>query len=89
MRLQDLRKEIDTVDSEIVRLIVERLRIAEEIGREKKKDGKRIIDCDREQIVMRNIKRFAVANGVDEKDIEAIYTQIINASRKTEELKIG
>ena len=89
MRLQDLRKEIDAVDSEIVKLIVERLRIAEEIGREKKKDGKRIIDCDREQIVMRNIKRFAAANGVDEKDIEAIYTQIISASRKTEELKIS
>ena len=86
MNLRALRKEIDAVDAEIVGLIAERLRIAEEIGREKRKDGKLIVDGDREQTVMRNIRRVATAKGVSVNHIEAIYEQIINASRRTEEL---
>jgi chorismate mutase/prephenate dehydratase len=89
MNLRALRKEIDAVDAEIVGLIAERLRIAEEIGREKRKDGKLIVDGDREQTVMRNIKRVATAKGVSVNHIEAIYEQIIKASRRTEELIVN
>jgi chorismate mutase/prephenate dehydratase len=89
MNLRALRKEIDAVDAEIVGLIAERLRIAEEIGREKRKDGKLIVDGDREQTVMRNIKRVATAKGVSVHHIEAIYEQIIKASRRTEELIVN
>ena len=40
MSLEDLRGKIDEADTRIVRLIAERIRIAEEIGGEKKKQGK-------------------------------------------------
>ena len=42
MSLEELRKKIDEADAKIVKLIAERIRIAEEIGREKKKQGKQI-----------------------------------------------
>jgi len=48
MSLEELRKKIDEADARIVRLIVERIRIAEEIGREKRKRGKQIEDVERE-----------------------------------------
>ena len=73
----------------IVRLIAERLRIAEEIGREKRKDGRRIVDGDRERAVMDHIRRIARRRGIREDDIEAIYAEIITATRRTEGLKIG
>ena len=37
MSLEELRKQIDEADAKIVRLIAERIRIAEEIGKGKKK----------------------------------------------------
>ena len=37
MSLEDLRRKIDETDTQIVRLIAERIRISEEIGEEKKR----------------------------------------------------
>ena len=39
MNLEDLRKEIDQVDTKMVELIAKRVRIAEQIGDEKKQLG--------------------------------------------------
>ncbi len=42
MSLEDLRKKIDEADTKIARLLAERIRIAEEIGKEKKGQRKRV-----------------------------------------------
>ena len=52
MSLEKLRKKIDETDDKIVRLIAERIRIAEEIGREKSKQGKQIEDIVRECVLV-------------------------------------
>ncbi|GAH63386.1 unnamed protein product, partial [marine sediment metagenome] len=44
MSLEDLRRKIDETDARIVRLLAERIRIAEEIGKEKNKQGKQAED---------------------------------------------
>ena len=59
MSLEDLREKIDEADARIVRLIADRIRIAEEIGEEKKKQGKQIKDVEREESVLTNIRRVA------------------------------
>jgi len=44
MSLEELRRKIDEADAMIVKLIAERMRIAEEVGEEKKKQGQQIED---------------------------------------------
>jgi len=84
MSLDELRKKIDEVDSRIVRLIAERIKIAEEIGEVKKKLGKQIEDLNREQVVLDNVKEIAGQQGLNPDDIESIYRQIIAASKNME-----
>ncbi len=83
MNLEDLRKEIDKVDARIVELIGERMRIAEEIGKGKKVQGKLIEDRERESRVLENIKSVVRSKKikVNQEDIENIYRRIIAACK--------
>ncbi len=92
MSLEDLRKKIDKVDTEIVRLMGERIRIAEEVGEEKKKQGKQIEDIGREKEVLGNITKLARGEKLDEEAIVSIYRQIIAACKdiqKTREIVVA
>jgi len=89
MSLEDLRKTIDEVDARIVRLIGERIRIAEEIGKEKKEQGKQIEDREREVRVLEHVKSIAQKEKISQEDIEGIYRQIIATSKRTEEIGVA
>ena len=89
MSLEDLRKKIDEVDAKIVELIGERIRIAEEIGKEKKEQGKQIEDREREARVLENVKSIAQKESINQEDIEGIYRQIIATSKRTEEIVVA
>jgi len=89
MSLKDLRKKIDEVDAKIVRLIGERIRIAEVIGKEKKEQGKQIEDREREAWVLKNVGSIAQKESINLEDIEGIYRQIIATAKRTEELGIA
>ena len=82
MRLEDLRKKIDETDAKIVKLIGDRIKIAEEIGEEKKKQGKQIEDWEREHTVLENIRSVAQSENISQEDIESIYRQILITSRR-------
>ncbi len=82
MKIEDLRRKIDETDAEIVRLISERIRIAEEIGKEKRKQGKQVEDEEREHRVLENVKGVAQAENISQKDIENIYRQIVAVSKR-------
>ena len=84
MGLDELRKKIDETDDRIVRLIAERIKIAEEIGEVKKKQGKQIEDLGREQVVLDNVKKMAKGENLSPEDIESIYRQIIAVSKNME-----
>ena len=89
MSLEDLRKKVDEADAEIVKLIAERIRIAEEIGREKKKQGKQIEDAEREKRVLKNVKRVAQEEHISQEDIESIYRQIVTVSKSVEGIVVA
>jgi len=89
MSLEDLRKKIDEVDARIVRLIGERIRIAEEIGKGKKEQGKQIEDREREIRVLEHVKSTAQKEKISQEDIEGIYRQIIATSKRTEEIGVA
>ncbi len=84
MSLDELRRKIDEADTKIVRLIAERIRIAEEIGEEKKKQGKQIQDAEREARVMENVKSIARQENINQEDIESIYRRLVTISRSTQ-----
>ena len=89
MSLKDLRKKIDEVDIRIVGLFGERIRIAEEIGKEKKGQGKQIEDRAREALVLEKVKSVARKEKISQEDTEGIYRQIIAMSKRTEELGVA
>ncbi|MDP2930933.1 MAG: prephenate dehydratase [Chloroflexota bacterium] len=81
MSLEELRKQIDQADAQIIKLIAERIRIAEAIGKEKRQQGKQVKDADREARVLEHVRRIARDERINLTDIENIYKQIIAISR--------
>ncbi len=82
MNLEEARKKIDEADARIVELIGERITLAEEIGRAKRKRGKQIEDRKREEQVLKNVKRIALHKNISQEDIESIYRQIMVVSKR-------
>ena len=84
MSLEDLRKKIDEVDTKIVKLIAERMRIAEEIGGEKIGQRKQIGDSEREKRVLENVRSIAQEESISQEDVESIYRQIVTISKRVQ-----
>jgi len=89
MSLDELRNRINKADARIVRLIAERMRIAEEIGKEKNKGGKRVLDREREQEILEKVKAIARTENINPEDIESIYQQIFSASRRVQNIEVA
>jgi len=89
MNLEDLRKKIDDVDAGIVELIGERIKIAEEIGQDKKEKNKLIEDREREYGVLQNVKNIAGSKNINQGDVENIYKQIIVACKRIQGVEVA
>ena len=59
MSLDNLRSGINEIDSQLVKLLAERLKLSREIGVEKARTGQSITDLSREASVIANIRRLA------------------------------
>jgi chorismate mutase/prephenate dehydratase len=89
MSLEDLRKKIDEVDTKIVKLIAERMRIAEEIGGEKMGQRKQIGDREREKRVLENVRSIAQEEKISQEDIASIYQQIVTVSKRVQGISVA
>ena len=89
MSLDDLRKKIDEIDARIVELIGERIKVAEEIGQDKKENKKLIEDREREQGVLKHVRSLARENNINPGDVVAIYRQIIDTSKKIQSVAVA
>jgi chorismate mutase/prephenate dehydratase len=89
MSLEELRKKIDEADTKIVKLIAERMRIAQEIGREKGKQSKQVEDVVREKRVLQNVRRIAREESINQEEIEDIYKQIVAISKSAQEAAVA
>jgi chorismate mutase/prephenate dehydratase len=84
MNLEELRIEIDRIDSELIRLLNERADIVHEVGVIKKRDKLDIYAPDREEKLLRSI--VAKSEGrLPEKSIRAIYREIMSAALALED----
>jgi chorismate mutase/prephenate dehydratase len=89
MSLEDLRKKIDETDAEIVRLLAERIRNAEEIGREKQKQKKPVEDLSREEKVLAHVRKLAEQANISAEGIEDIFRRIVTITKNAEGLSVA
>ena len=83
MELEELRKEINEIDDELISLFERRMAVSAKIGMEKKKKGLLVYDKKREAEVLKRLTS-KVPDGAKE-DIEALYLKIFEISKGKQE----
>ena len=89
MNIDELREKIDGIDGRIVELIAERQAVSKEIGKGKNKTSKLIEDRERELRVLEHVRSLARDKKISPGDVETIYRQIINASKKIQGVAVA
>jgi chorismate mutase len=75
--IEELRKEINKLNSEIVEKIAQRVKVAKDIGDLKKRHGLPIVDREREKRVIKQVKDLALNLNLDTEGIESVFREII------------
>lgn len=83
--LETLRKEIDTIDEELLTLIQKRISIVQQIGELKKDLAIPIMDTGREKIILDHLITNAKTKNIAPEMIEKIWKTIFAASYRIEE----
>ena len=86
MDIQELRKEIDRIDSEIIRLYGERMETARRIGQYKKEHSLPVTDTEREQEVLKRVSELAGEENAE--GARELFRLLMAQSRATQE-RIG
>src|SRR5438045_3580158 len=81
MRLEESRKLIDEIDSEIVALLNRRALISRRIGELKTRAGLPVMDPEREEVVLRKVVRDNAGN-IDAGSLMTIYREVLKESRR-------
>ena len=82
--LDDLRRDIDRVDEELVRLLNERAHYVCEIGRIKKRLSMEVYQPDREKDVFDRVRRMAADGPLRPDAIVRLFERIIDEARSLE-----
>lgn len=80
MSLDTVRAEISGVDTEIIRLIAQRQKLAEKIARIKVTKGMPIHDQDRTEKVLESVFNQAVEARIDPVSVQKIFEMLITMS---------
>jgi chorismate mutase/prephenate dehydratase len=89
MSLDNLRKQIDDLDTLIIRSIAERMKVAGQIGREKKESGVPVEDKGRENIVLDKVRDLALTENLNPAEIQKIYQRIISISKEAQGVTVA
>ena len=81
MTLEEIRKDIDSVDAKLVALFEERMKLAKEVALNKKETGKAVYDKERELVKLSAVEQ-QVTKEENKQGIHDIFTQIMAVSRK-------
>ena len=87
-RVDNWRKKIDRVDKQLVSLLNERARLAEEIGKLKETLGQEVYSPEREEEILRNVIKWN--DGPMPVDVlRRLYERILDESRALEQLAMA
>ena len=79
--LEELRERLDGIDSQIVELYVRRMKVCEEVGEYKVKEGRKVFDRQREKEKLADVAS-KVTGDFNKKGIQELYQQLMSMSRK-------
>lgn len=80
-KINTLRKEIDTIDNQLMNLLDKRYHLTNQIGIEKTKTEKVIKDVERESIILNKISKYSHSPSI-ELIYKAIFAESKNKQRK-------
>ncbi|WP_081167510.1 chorismate mutase [Lactococcus garvieae] len=84
MTLENIRKEIDLIDEQIIELLETRMSLVEKVIIAKEKENIRVLDPKREKYILEKIEK-KIENPHHESSIQSIYTEIMRCSRDYQE----
>ena len=82
MSLEELRRRVDELDENLVKLLAERLSVAEAIGHEKASGSVPPLDPKRERKVIERAVALAATGGMTADEVTEIYRSVIKFSRQ-------
>jgi len=88
MTIDDLRTEIDRLDSELLRIFNERASLALRIGELKKTTGLPVYDPGREKKIFQRMKTEN-PGPLDDQAIVRLFERVIDESRRLERIMTG
>ncbi len=88
MSLENIREKLDVIDNQIVELFEERMRLCEEVGKDKIQTGKKVYDKQRENEKLAVLTQKA-SNAFNKKGIQELFEQIMSMSRKLQYQILG
>ena len=86
--LLELRQRLDEIDSRIVALYEERMKISKEVADYKIATGKPVLDKERETEKIRNVTALA-GDAFNKKGVRELFEQIMSVSRKLQYRLLG
>jgi chorismate mutase / prephenate dehydratase len=89
MNLDELRKQIDALDTTLVMTISQRMELSRLIGRQKLELGKPIEDKARENAVLEAVINLAKEQKIDPDEIAKIYQRIFYASKEMQGVTVA
>ncbi len=87
MDISDWRKKIDELDRELVALLNQRARAAQEIGKLKRNTSMPIYEPHREKIIYENVRK-ANQGPLPDSDLRQVYERIIDVMRNIQKVEI-
>lgn len=86
--LEELRKELDRVDDNIVRLYEERMELCRQVAEYKIESGRKVLDKEREKDKLAAVES-KVSGAFNKKGIREIFEQLMSISRKLQYQEIA
>jgi chorismate mutase/prephenate dehydratase len=83
MSIEDLRKKIDAIDTQLLDLLSDRARLAQEVGRSKTRTAGQFFAPERERQIFERLKERN-KGPLSQDAVQAIYREIISAARALE-----
>ncbi len=83
VELKKSRRDLDLLDQKLLALLNRRLRISLEIGKIKRRIGKKIYDAGREEEILERLRRKN-KGPLKERDLRRIFATIMKVSRKSQ-----
>ncbi len=86
--ISEIRKEIDAVDGELVRLLARRIQLAREVAEIKVSESSNLVDLMREDEIIEKVRKLASELNVNPDHLEALFRIIMLVCLKEEVIHV-